>query len=136
MGTEFHGFVLFKGGRTYFKREVFGGPEVGKLRVDKESLTEFAKNANALPKVRVTKSGMWVYDESLYKQLLIYAVALNSMRKKNALRVMRLMEVVSKLDEYSLHFWYTEMIARFKQLGLRGLSRVARSLRVLYGVSK
>jgi hypothetical protein len=136
MSEQFNGFILFRGERAYFKRSVFGNTEIGRLRVDKETLIEFANNANASSKVKVTKSGMHVYDESLYKQLLVYSMTLSSMRKRSSLRVLRLIECISKLDEYSLHFWYTEAISRFEGRGLIAVKRVSKAVRALYGIDR
>jgi len=135
VNPEFKGFILFKK-RAYFKSGTSNTTDVGRLRIRKEDLTDFARNANALAKVKTTESGVWVFDEALYKRLLVYAVALNGVRKRNALRILRLTDIVSKLDDYSLHFWYTEAVSRFKQGGLISLSRVSRSLRALYGIDK
>lgn len=135
MNPEFKGFILFKE-RAYFKSGASSTTDVGRLRIRKEDLIDFARNANALTKMKTTKSGVWVFDEALYKRLLVYAVALDGVKKRSALRVLKLTDVVSKLDDYSLHFWYTEAVSRFKQGGLINLRRVSRSLRALYGVDK
>jgi hypothetical protein len=136
MSTQFKGFILFKGYRAYFKRDLFDTSEVSKLRVEKEDIIEFIKNANASTKIKITKGSIQVYDEMLYKRSLVYSIALGSIRKRNSLRILRLSEAINKLDDYSLHFWYTEAVSMFKQKGLRGVKRVARSLRVLYSVDK
>lgn len=136
VSSQFNGFILFKGDKAYFRRDVFGSTEIGRLRVDRELLTDFIKNFNSSQKVKMTKNGMRVLDEVLYKRLLIYATTLACIRKRSTLRILRTAEVISKLDEYSLHFWYTEVISRFKERGVRALWRVSRSLRVLYGVDR
>lgn len=136
VSSQFNGFILFKGDKAYFRRDVFGSTEIGRLRVNRELLTDFIKNSNSSQKVKMTKNGMRVLDEVLYKRLLIYATTLACMRKRSTLRILRTAEVISKLDEYSLHFWYTEVISRFKERGVRALWRVSRSLRVLYGVDR
>ena len=136
MGTQFSGFVLFRKDRAYFKRDALGKAEVSKLRVGKEDLIELARSFDALDKIKVTRSGMWVYDEALYKRLVVYAVTLSRMRRRSSLKTLRLVEAVGKLDDYSLHFWYTEAASAFKRGGLRALGRVSRSLRVLYGVDR
>jgi hypothetical protein len=136
VSEQFNGFILLRGGKAYFKRGIFGATEVGRLRVDGEAIMEFAKNSNSLSKVKVTRSGVRVYDETLYKQLLVYSVTLSSMRKRSLHRILRLMERVSKLDDYSLHFWYAEAISKFKEGGLIALKSVSRALRALYGIDK
>lgn len=136
MSTQFNGFILFKGDRAYFKRDVLGSTEIGRLRINKEFIMDFIKSMNSSSKIKVTKSGLRVFDEGLYKRLLVYAVTLACIRRKNSLRVLKITEVISKLDEYSLHFWYTEAISRFKERGVRALWCVSRSLRVLYGISR
>jgi hypothetical protein len=127
---------MFKGDRSYIKRDVFSRTEVGRLKASKENVLEFIKNTNASSKIKQTKSGVWVLDETLYKQIVIYTANLSSMKKKTSLRLLKLAETVHKLDEYSLHFWYTEIIERYRKKGLRAIGRVARALRVLYGVDK
>jgi hypothetical protein len=136
ISVEFRGFVMFKGDRTYIKRDVFGEAEVGRLKASREDVLEFIKGANASSKIKQTKSGLWILDETLYKQLVVYTANLSSMKKKTSLRVLKLAEAVRKLDEYSLHFWYTEIVGRYRRGGLRAIGRVARALRVLYGVDK
>lgn|GEM_PF-896478 len=136
MSNQFNGFILFRGDKIYFRCDVFRSIEIGRLRVDRELLIDFIKNFNQLSKVKLTRSGVRVFDEVLYKRLLIYAVTLACIRKRNTFRILRTAEVISKLDEYSLHFWYTEAISRFKEGGVRSLWRVSRSLRVLYGVDR
>jgi hypothetical protein len=136
MSTQFKGFILFKGYKVHFKRDLFGVSEISKLRIDKEDIIEFIKNADASTKIKITKGSIQVYDEMLYKRSLVYSIALDGIRKRNPLRILRLSEAINKLDDYSLHFWYTEAVSIFKQKGLRGIKRVSRSLRVLYGVDK
>ena len=136
ISAEFRGFVMFKGNRAYIKRDVFGKAEVGRLKASREDVLEFIKGANASSKIKQTKSGLWILDETLYKQLVVYTANLSSMKKKTSLRVLKLAEAVRKLDEYSLHFWYTEIVGRYRRGGLRAIGRVARALRVLYGVDK
>lgn len=136
MSTQFKGFILFRGYKTSFKRELFAKSEVSKLKVEKGDLIEFVKNANAPAKIKITKGSIRVDDEILYKRLLVYSIALSGIRKRNPLRILKLFEAINKLDDYSLHFWYTEAVSMFKQRGLRGVRRVSKSLRVLYGVDK
>jgi len=136
MSVEIKGLILFRGDKTYFKRDFTSSSEVGRLKVTKEDIIEYLKNSNSLSKTKVTKSGMWIYDESLYKRLIVYAASLSTMRRKNSLRILKLLESVNKLDEYSLHFWYSELVSRFKSGGLRPLGRISRSLRILYGVDR
>jgi hypothetical protein len=127
---------MFKGDRAYIKRDVFSKTEVGRLKVSKEDVLEFIKNTNASSKIKQTKSGVRVLDETLYKQIVVYTANLSSMKKKTSLRLLKLAEAIRGLDEYSLHFWYTEIIERYRKRGLRAIGRVARALRVLYGVDK
>jgi len=136
MSTEFNGFILFKGDRVYFKRGIMSSTEIGRLKITKEDVIEYLKNTNALSKTKPTKSGLRIYDESLYKRLLVYTATLSTIRRRNALRTLKLIETVNKLDDYSLHFWYSEFVSIFKQRGLRSVGRVSRSLRVLYGIDK
>ena len=136
ISTEFRGFVMFKGDRAYIKRDVFSKAEVGRLKTSKEDVLEFVKNIDASSKIKQTKSGVWVLDETLYKQIVVYTANLSSMKKKTSLRLLKLAETIRGLDEYSLHFWYTEIIERYRRRGLRAIGRVARALRVLYGVDK
>ena len=136
ISAEFRGFVMFKGDRIYIKRDVFGEAEVGRLKASREEVLEFIKGVNASSKIKQTKSGLWVFDETLYKQLVVYVANLSSMKKKTSLRLLKLTEAIRKLDEYSLHFWYTEVVGRYRKGGLRAIGRVARALRVLYGVDK
>jgi hypothetical protein len=133
---EFRGFVMFKGDRTYIRRDAFGEAEVGRLKVSRKDVLEFFRGANASSKIKQTKSGAWILDETLYKQLVVYTASLSSMRKRTSLRLLKLAEIIRKLDEYSLHFWYTEIVERYRKGGLRAIGRVARALRVLYGVNK
>ncbi|MCC6023550.1 MAG: hypothetical protein LM600_02490 [Thaumarchaeota archaeon] len=133
---EFRGFVMFKGDRTYIRRDAFGEAEVGRLKVSRKDVLEFFRGANASSKIKQTKSGAWILDETLYKQLVVYTASLSSMRKRTSLRLLKLAEIIRKLDEYSLHFWYTEIVERYRKGGLRAIGRVARALRVLYGVDK
>jgi hypothetical protein len=127
---------MFKGDRTYIKRDVFGETEVGRLKANKEDVLEFIRGTNAPSKIKQTKSGVWILDETLYKQLVVYTANLSSMKKRTSLRLLKLAEVIHKLDEYSLHFWYTEIIERYRKRGLQAVGRVGRALRVLYGVDK
>jgi hypothetical protein len=134
--TEAKGFILFKKDRAYFKRGIIGSTEIGKLKIRREEVLEYLRNTNTLSKIKPTKSGLWIYEEQLYKQLLVYAAGVSTMRNRGSLRILKLIEAISKLDEYSLHFWYAEFASRFKQGGLRGIGRVSRALRVLYGIDK
>jgi hypothetical protein len=121
ISAEFRGFVMFRGDRTYIKRDAFGKAEVGRLKASREDVLEFIKGANASSKIKQTKSGLWILDETLYKQLAVYAANLSSMKKKTSLRILKLAEAVRKLDEYSLHFWYTEIVERYRKGGLRAI---------------
>jgi hypothetical protein len=65
MSTQFKGFILFKGYKVHFKRDLFGVSEISKLRIDKEDIIEFIKNADASTKIKITKGSIQVYDEML-----------------------------------------------------------------------
>jgi hypothetical protein len=136
MSDQFNGFILFRDYKAYFKRGIIGSVEIGRIKIYKEDLMNFLKHVDASTKVKYTKSGLQIFDESLYKRLLVYAVAFSFIRKKSSLRILRLIEAVKKLDDYSLHFWYTEALTRYKDRRQRGLGRVSRSIRVLYGVDR
>jgi len=136
---EFKRFILFRGGRAYFKEDVLEEPELV-LDVDEHEILDFVRRYGA-SKVRQTSSGLWVYDETLYKQLVVYATALSTMKDKSALRLLKLAEVVRSLDEYSLHFWFAEIIWRYRRgrywsSPLVSIPRVAKAFRVMYGVDE
>ncbi|MGC8983484.1 MAG: hypothetical protein ACP5KA_07035 [Desulfurococcaceae archaeon] len=136
MASGFKGFVLFKGVRAYFKRGVVGSIDVGKLRVTKDELLDVVRQLDALARVKATKSGLWVYDEDLYKRLVVFSAFYGPMKAKSSLKTLKLVEVVKRLDDYSLHFWYTEVLDRYRQRGVRAVRVVSRAARILYGVDK
>jgi hypothetical protein len=136
---EFKRFILFRDGKAYFKEDVLEEPELI-VDVGEDEILDFVRRYGA-SKVRQTSSGLWVFDETLYKQLVVYATALSTMKDKSALRLLKLAEAVRSLDEYSLHFWYAEIIWRYKKGKywsgpLVSIPRVAKAFRVMYGVDE
>lgn len=131
--SEFASFVVWFGGRAYFRVGSPSGPvEVGRLRCVREELADIAERLGRT--YRLTRKGFWVLDEDLHKRLVTYCVAVTGMRRRDTLIKEQLKELVSALDTFSLHFWYSESVERFRRGGLRTLSRVSRSLRILYHV--
>jgi hypothetical protein len=134
---EFKRFILFRGGRAYFKDDVLEEPEFV-VDASEDEILDFVRRYGA-SKVRQTSSGLWVFDETLYKELVVYATALSTMKDKSGLRPLKLAEAVRSLDEYSLHFWYAEIIWRYRRGKYRSgplvsIPRVAKAFRVMYGV--
>jgi len=132
---EFKRFMLLRDGWVYFKHDVTEEAEVA-VRVDESYILDFIKSVGAGSKVRQTGSGLWVFDETLYKQLVVYATVLSFMREKTSLRVLKLIDAVRSLDEYSLHFWYSEIVWVYRRKGLQAVARVAKAFRVLYGIDE
>jgi hypothetical protein len=132
---EFKRFVLFGGEKVYFKHDVLEETEIA-VRVSESDIFEFIKSVGAGSKIRQTSSGLWIFDETLYKQLVVYASALGFMKEKTSLRVLKLIDAVRLLDEYSLHFWYTEIVGKYRRKGLQAVARVAKAFRVLYGIDE
>lgn len=129
------GYVAFVGGRCYFRKGgPFGPVDVGRLRVERERLLELVERIGPRGSYRATGNGLVFNDESLYKRALVYAVAVAGLRARVGLRRTRLAESVRSLDDYELHFWYTEAVDRYRRRGLRGLGRVSRAFRALHGV--
>jgi len=136
LSSEFKGFILFKGDRAYFKRGVLGASDIGKLKVTKSDLLDVVKQLDAFAKVKETESGLWVYDEDLYKRLLVFSAFYGPLRAKSPLKALKLAGVVKRMDGYTLHFWYAEALERYRLGGVRVLRRVSRAARILYGVDR
>ncbi|MGC8983606.1 MAG: hypothetical protein ACP5KA_07655, partial [Desulfurococcaceae archaeon] len=119
MSSEFAGFILFRGDRAYFKRGALGANDIGKLKVTKSDLLDAVKQLDALGKVKETKSGLWVYDEDLYKRLLVFSALYGPLRAKSPLKALKLALVVRRMDGYTIHFWYTEALEKYRRGGIR-----------------
>jgi len=136
LSSKFTGFILFKGDRACFKRGVLGASDASKLKITKDVLLSVVRQFDALAKVRETESGLWVYDEDLYKKLLVFSAFYGSVKVRSALRTLKLAEVVKRMDDYSLHFWYAEILEKYRQRGIRAVGRISRAARILYGVDE
>lgn len=132
--SGFTSFVVWIGDRAYFKRgSPMGSVEIGRLRCVRDDLIDIARRTGG-ETFRTTKRGFWILDEDTHKRLVTYCVAVTGMRRRNTLAIEHLKELVTALDSFSLHFWYSESLERFRRGGLRALFRVSSSLRTLYHV--
>lgn len=129
---EFSSFVVWINGRAYFRRNSPTGPvEIGRLRCVREDLIDIVGRIEGKT-TKPTRNGLWILDEDLHKRLVTYCIAVTGMRRRNALIVEQLKELVTALDPFSLHFWYSESVERYRRGGLRALFSVSSSLRTLY----
>ncbi|MEM1680799.1 MAG: hypothetical protein QXZ56_06295 [Sulfolobales archaeon] len=132
--SGFVSFITWIAGKAYFRRNSpFGIVEIGGLHCSKDEVVDiagrFSKNA-----FRETKSGLWVFDESLHMRLVVYCGTVAGMRRKNSYVTELLSNLALRLDPVSLLFWYSEFVERYRKRGVRALYRVSSSLRSLYYV--
>lgn len=131
---EFSSFAVWIGDRVYFRRgSPIGSIEIGRLKCVREDLMDIARKMGRETS-KPTRRGLWILDEDLHKRLVTYCVAVTGVRKRNSLIVEQLKELVTALDSFSLHFWYSESVERYRRGGLKSLFRVSSSLRTLYHV--
>lgn len=134
MSSEFKGFVVWVGDRAYFRRgSQLGYVEIGRLRCLKEDLLDVTRRFDS-GLIKVTEGGLWVYNEDIYKRLITFCGAVSGMRKRRPASIEQLKEVVVRLDPFSLLFWYSEFVERYRKRGVVGIRRVSRALRELYYV--
>lgn len=130
----FASFVTWVGDKAYFRRgSPLGTIEIGRLKCVKNDLIDIAGRMGE-KSFRATRRGLWILDEDVHKRLVTYCVAVSGMRRRNTLTIEHLKDLIATLDSFSLHFWYSESLERFRRGRVRALYRVSKSLRALYHV--
>ncbi|WP_373468449.1 hypothetical protein [Acidianus infernus] len=60
-----------------------------------------------------TKKTISTDNERIFKILVVYGGVRQTMRKVLASRINKLSDVLINMDEFSLHYWYSEFLTRF-----------------------
>ncbi|MUM65786.1 hypothetical protein D1867_11165 [Acidianus infernus] len=80
-----------------------------------------------------TKKTISTDNERIFKILVVYGGVRQTMRKVLASRINKLSDVLINMDEFSLHYWYSEFLTRFsRRNNVVDTYRVGRAFRDLY----
>ncbi|QGA69062.1 hypothetical protein [Sulfolobus sp. E11-6] len=94
-----------------------------------ESLKILLTNFN--PTYKMTKKTLQLDDDNLFKALVVYAGAIQSVKRRSLYSFIA--KAVIELDAYSLHFWYSEFTRRFMRRNrITDTYRIGKAFRDLY----
>ncbi|AWR98154.1 hypothetical protein DFR86_11815 [Acidianus sulfidivorans JP7] len=80
---------------------------------------------------RLTKSHIYTDDESLFKRMVIFSGSVQNVKRRYVYNIMA--EVISKFEELSLQYWYSEFTTKYlKRKNMVDTYRVGAALRRLY----
>lgn len=86
-------------------------------------------------KYKRTKKSVFTDSEKLFKLSTVYSGVRQTMRSTSPSRILALSKVLVTMEEYSLHFWYSEFITRYlERKNVVDTYKVGRAFRDLYDI--
>jgi hypothetical protein len=86
-------------------------------------------------KYKRTKKSMFTDSERLFKLSVVYSGVRQTMRYTSPSRILTLSKVLVAMEEYSLHFWYSEFVTRYtERKNVMDTYKVGRAFRDLYDI--
>ncbi|MEJ2774631.1 MAG: hypothetical protein RXR08_09865 [Sulfolobaceae archaeon] len=86
-------------------------------------------------KYKRTKKSMFTDSERLFKLSVVYSGVRQTMRYTSPSRILTLSKVLVTMEEYSLHFWYSEFVTRYtERKNVVDTYKVGRAFRDLYDI--
>lgn len=86
-------------------------------------------------KYKRTKKSVFTDSERLFKLSTVYSGVRQTMRSTSPSRILALTKVLVTMEEYSLHFWYSEFITRYlERKNVVDTYKVGRAFRDLYDI--
>ncbi|MEM2187624.1 MAG: hypothetical protein QXT37_11660 [Thermofilaceae archaeon] len=73
-----------------------------------------------------------LYGGDLSEKFMMMVVLCGAIHGVNSAQGWRVLDIVSRMNPSELIFWYSRFVEAYEKEGLKGVSRVARSMRILY----
>lgn len=84
-------------------------------------------------KFKKTKMTVSTDSERLFKMAVVYGGVRQTLRNTSHVRLLGISKAILSLEEFSLHFWYTEFVSRYlRRNNSVDTFRVSRAFRDLY----
>lgn len=73
-----------------------------------------------------------LYGGDLSEKFMMLVVLCGAIHGVSSAQGWRVLDIVSRMNPFELIFWYSRFVEAYDMEGLKGVSRIARSMRILY----